>query len=251
MLCDNADVVLDNPSATEVVSEAREEPRLNPPPPPPPVEPELGADDGFVLLGEDLGLPLGGDTPDNVRCMATFIIGPFPCLAGLPTASIRSLVLETAVVAVAVAVLMERPTVAPSPPRAPPNRPNPRFVSVPLLSDTAPFVCGALSVFISDGGGAKEYPSSASAPAVPLAEPFGVASSARVVLVSVLPKGLGGGPSPPPSRSTGWSDMIPNLELQALLWVVVVEVSGFRRPSASKRRLSRLLSPSLLCLEFF
>ena len=102
MLCDNADVVLDNPSATEVVSEAREEPRLNPPPPPPPVEPELGADDGFVLLGEDLGLPLGGDTPDNVRCMATFIIGPFPCLAGLPTASIRSLVLETAVVAVAV-----------------------------------------------------------------------------------------------------------------------------------------------------
>ena len=200
MLWDSADVVLDNPSATEVVREAREEPRLNPPP----VEPELGADDGFALAGDDLGLLLGADTPDNVRCMATFIIGPLPCWLGLlPTASIRSLVLETAVVADAVAVLIERP----SPPRAPPSpvpiRPNPRVVSVPLVLDTAPFVDGAFAL-VSDRGGAKEYPSSVSIPAA--SEPFAVApavASARVVPVSVLPKGLGGGPSPPPSRSTG------------------------------------------------
>ena len=135
MLCDKADVVLDSPSATEVVSDAREEPRENPPPPVEP-EPELGADAGF-LLGVDLGLDLAvPETPDRVRCMATFIIGPLRSL--LPTESIRSLVLETAVVAVAVAVFIERP----SPPRAPPSpvpiRPKPRGVSVLLLSDPEP-----------------------------------------------------------------------------------------------------------------
>ena len=141
MLCDKADVVLDSPSATEVVSDAREEPRENPPPPPvPPVEPEpeLGADDGF-LVGVDLGLDLAvPETLDNVRCMATFIIGPLLLCSPLPTESIRWLVLETAVVAVAVAVLIERP----SPPRAPPSpvpiRPNPRVVSGPVFLDTEP-----------------------------------------------------------------------------------------------------------------
>ena len=150
MLCDKADVVLDSPSATEVVSDAREEPRENPPIEP---EPELGADDGF-LLDDDWGLPLGAETPDRVRCMATFIIGPLRSL--LPTESIRSLVLETAVVAVAVAVFIERP----SPPRAPPSpvpiRPKPRVLPASLSLDTAPFVGGGAVVFISDGGGAKE-----------------------------------------------------------------------------------------------
>ena len=153
MLCDKADVVLDSPSATEVVSDASEEPRENPLPPVEP-EPELGADDGF-LLGVDLGLDLAvPETPDRVRCMATFIIGPLRSL--LPTESIRSLVLETAVVAVAVAVFIERP----SPPRAPPSpvpiRPKPRVLPASLSLDTAPFVGGGAVVFISDGGGAKE-----------------------------------------------------------------------------------------------
>ena len=171
-------------------------------------------------------------TPDSVRCMATFIMGPLrsPPLplvppappaplaicripSGLfapdPTASILSEVLATAVVAAELADLMPRPTVAPNPFRAPPSLPNPRDSFSDGVSG-APFREGPGGV---SGGGAKEY---ASAPAH--GSPLAASSEAGDVpvfvswpLAAVPPNGLGGGaswPPPPPSRSgAGWSDM--------------------------------------------
>lgn len=117
----------DRPSAMVVVRAAREDPRENP------AEeelPELGAEVDWevcFLLTEEAADDAGDDapTPDKVRCMAMFIMGPlrspalltplaapaFPAFpfaisrfSGLPTASILSDVGATTVVARELAV---------------------------------------------------------------------------------------------------------------------------------------------------
>ena len=107
-----------------VVKAAKEDPRENPPP----VEfPELGAEWVWAVCCFlfEVDAADDGPTPDKVRCMAMFIMGPlrspalliplaapaFPAfpfaisrLSGLPTASILSDVRATATVALELAV---------------------------------------------------------------------------------------------------------------------------------------------------
>lgn len=177
-------MVVDSPSPREVVREAvaepraaKDEPRENPPPAV--VEfPELGGAEldsavCFLLFADDEEPA----TPESVRCMALFIMGPcllrspplpaappvlpspfaiccFSGLAPCPTASILSLVLATAVVAAVLAVLIPRPTLAPKPPKAPPILPNPLETFSDGVSG-APLRVGEGAGGVS-GGGAKE-----------------------------------------------------------------------------------------------